>query len=120
MGIPNRLGDWHDTQDDEYLKLCVERLGLEPLRWVAQIVGLISSNSRITESSEASILINDVGCNVGQFYKGLRGSSLFPKLDYLGIDISETYLNHARNAFPRAQFEWHDISLPSPPPGHVT
>ena len=41
MEMPNQLEDWHGTQNDEYLTLCLERLNQKPVRWVAQIVSLI-------------------------------------------------------------------------------
>ena len=71
-------------------------------------------------SPEDNIYINDIGCNVGQFLKGLKENSSCSNFDYLGMDISETYLRHARDIFADDQFNLHDISVSPPRACHVT
>ena len=64
--------------------------------------------------SDRSVFINDIGCNVGQFFKGLVEAKLPFQVDYLGLDISTTYLRHALRQFPNAVFELHDIATARP------
>ena len=104
--------DWHLTQDEDYLRLCLDRLNQEPLKWVTQVVALIEQHGRRRDHSDRSMSVNDVGCNVGHLPKGLSEAGL--SCDYLGLDVSETYLRHAREAFPGHAFALHDISSSAP------
>jgi len=38
------------------------------------------------------------GCNLGQFWKGLKTRN--SQIDYTGFDIEEIYLENARKIFP--------------------
>jgi trans-aconitate methyltransferase len=104
--------EWQLTQNSEYLTLLRKRLSEPVLIWVEQFVDIINAHSVSRELQEA-IKINDYGCNVGHFYRGI--ASLMFKADYCGYDISETYLKIARDAFPNAIFENLDIAGSQPP-----
>ena len=54
------------------------------------------------------IKINDIGCNVGHFARNIN--ELKSDVDYRGIDISDVYLNIARQKFPELRFENQDFS----------
>jgi hypothetical protein len=109
MSANINLKDWQETQDDDYLKLCIERLSQPPLKWCEQFTDLINSN---LSKSATSVSINEIGCNVGHFFRVLERIPI--STNYIGFDISETYLNIARNSFPSGRFELLDITC-SPP-----
>lgn len=99
--------DWQSTQNQEYLTLVGRRLNEPRLMWVDQFAGIINDwvNKR---NSTSNILINDFGCNVGHFYRGIQ--VINGVIDYCGYDISETYLEIARKHFPEATFLNFDVS----------
>lgn len=104
--------DWQTTQSSEYLSLLQNRLKEPRLKWVDQFVEII--NNWINKKQwHTELLINDYGCNVGHFYRGVEGINA--PTNYCGYDISETYLGIARNCFPEANFLNLDIASPSPP-----
>lgn len=98
--------DWQHTQNQCYLTLLRERLKSPLLTWVVQFVEII--NNWIEVSPHSKLAINDYGCNVGHFYRGVEGVNAL--VDYNGFDISETYLKIARENFSDAQFFCLDIS----------
>jgi SAM-dependent methyltransferase len=51
--------------------------------------------------------INDIGCNVGHFYRNIN--QINSKVNYTGFDISKTYLDIAHSHFPEANFVLEDI-----------
>ncbi|MEI8011096.1 MAG: methyltransferase domain-containing protein [Candidatus Omnitrophota bacterium] len=89
------------SQDADYLDVCVKRMGGPVLTWVEQCLGLIHDPGRPR--------LNDIGCNVGQFYKGIREKGI--NIDYAGYDIEAVYLEKARLLFPdeAARFHYLDI-----------
>lgn len=110
--VGGRPGDWHRTQDEEYLRLVTDRLGGPPLRWVAQIVDMVAGE---VGSGAPPVSVNDVGCNVGQLLKGFREVPGAPEVDYLGLDCSDTYLEVGRRWFPEATFGLLDVIVERPP-----
>ena len=99
--------DWHITQNQEYLSLLSRRLTEPRLMWVDQFVGII--NDWVNKKKlNTKYSINDIGCNVGHFYRGIE--AINGMIDYCGYDISETYLEIARKHFPEAVFINFDIS----------
>jgi hypothetical protein len=102
--------DWHQTQNDSYYELLKERLTAKPLLWVEQFLEIINNSE--DRGSPSKIILNDIGCNVGHFYNGMLHNSI--NFDYVGYDISETYLNLARDHFNSAQFHYLDISKSLP------
>jgi hypothetical protein len=102
----NNNSDWHlQTQNSDYLDLSVNRLSSPILIWVSQITDIINSNIENFDNSE--IQINDIGCNVGHFYR--NNSEIKRKVKYTGFDISETYLEIGRSHFPEASFVNEDV-----------
>jgi 2-polyprenyl-3-methyl-5-hydroxy-6-metoxy-1,4-benzoquinol methylase len=97
--------DWHlETQNSDYLDVSEKRLTEPPLMWVNQFTEII--NSKFGTSQK--IKVNDIGCNVGHFARNIN--ELKSKVDYRGIDISDVYLNIARQKFPELRFENQDFS----------
>ena len=97
--------DWHlETQNSDYLEVSEKRLAEPPLIWVNQFTEII--NSKFGASQE--IKVNDIGCNVGHFARNIN--ELKSNVDYRGVDISDVYLNVARQKFPELRFENQDFS----------
>jgi SAM-dependent methyltransferase len=98
--------DWHlTTQNKDYLDLSIKRLNEPTLIWVSQFTDII--NSKIKSFDKPVLKINDIGCNVGHFYRNV--TEIKSKVNYTGFDISRTYLDIAHNHFPEANFILEDI-----------
>lgn len=106
---------FQETQPDEYLRYNVERAQSITLTWVEQVLDLIEERL----GAGASGSLNDVGCNVGHFWRGLRDRGL--NLDYRGWDIDETYLRAAVDVFPELEGRVArlDLTQGSPEPADV-
>ncbi len=103
--VQNKM-DWHlTTQNKDYLDLSIKRLDEPPLIWVSQFTDII--NAKVKIINEPIFKINDIGCNVGHFYRNI--SQIEFKVDYIGFDISQTYLDIAHNHFPEANFILEDV-----------
>src|SRR5690606_36942821 len=76
--------EWQNTQDAEYLQLCIDRLSQPPLRWIRQFVTLIDEDARTR--GDSSISVNDLGCCVGGYAGGIKELATVP-VDYVGHDI---------------------------------
>jgi len=100
--------DWHLTQNSDYLKLQENRLKQMPLKWCSQFAKILNNFYLSVEVSK-SILINDYGCAVGHFARVLPNLTSVES-SYLGIDISETYLEIVRNNFPKEEFIHVDLN----------
>jgi hypothetical protein len=116
-----RLGDepceWHLTQNDDYLRMWIDRLSKSPLRWVSQFVELIDAYA--AEHGLDRVRLNDIGCCVGGFIVGSRQQARVA-IDYHGYDLSDIYLREARKHFPEQEFRRLDISRDEPEPADVT
>lgn len=98
--------DWHlNTQNKDYLDLSIKRLNEPALIWVSQFTDII--NSKINSFHKPVLRINDIGCNVGHFYRNIN--QINSKVNYVGFDISKTYLDIAHNHFPEANFILEDV-----------
>jgi hypothetical protein len=99
--------DWHKTtQNDEYLQLCVERLDKPILKWVNQIATMLPKEP---------FSINEIGCNVGHFYRVIQGKNI----NYKGYDVSKTYLDIATQKFGEYFYEL-DITKQVPQTADIT
>jgi SAM-dependent methyltransferase len=83
---------------------------------VDQFIDLIYAHIKdvIGDNLDHPLYINDLGCNVGHFYRGCR--DLLKAFSYVGYDISETYLKIAKSLFEineSNQFRLLDFSLAS-------
>lgn len=98
--------DWHlNTQNKDYLDLSIKRLNEPALIWVSQFADII--NSKMKSFNKSVLRINDIGCNVGHFYRNIN--QINSKVNYTGFDISKTYLDIAHNHFPEANFILEDV-----------
>ena len=106
MQVVQSKMDWHlTTQNKDYLDLSIKRLNEPALIWVSQFTDII--NSKINSFNKPILRINDIGCNVGHFYRNVN--EIKSKVNYTGFDISQTYLDIAHNHFPEANFILEDI-----------
>ncbi len=106
MQVVQSKMDWHlNTQNKDYLDLSIKRLNEPALIWVSQFTDII--NSKIKSFDKPSLKINDIGCNVGHFYRNIN--QINSKVNYTGFDISQTYLDIAHNHFPEANFILEDV-----------
>ena len=94
-----------NTQNKDYLDLSIKRLNEPALIWVSQFTDII--NSKIKSIVKPVLNINDIGCNVGHFYRNTNEIEF--KVNYTGFDISKTYLDIARSHFPEASFIQEDV-----------
>jgi hypothetical protein len=104
------MSSFQDTQSDAYLELAVERARSDYLTWVEQVLDLIEE--RLGPGAEGSI--NDVGSNVGHFWKGLKRRDL--RLDYRGWDLDEQYLAKAVELFPELEGRVRRLDITQGPP----
>ena len=103
--VQNKM-DWHlTTQNKDYLDLSIKRLDEPPLIWVSQFTDII--NAKVKTINKPMFKINDIGCNVGHFYRNI--SQIKSQVDYTGFDISQTYLDIAHNHFPEVNFILEDV-----------
>lgn len=93
---------FHKSQNKEYLELCVERTLGDKFDWVNQFLDILGNTVGA---------INDIGCNVGQFYKALSGKN---KTNYVGYDIEPIYTEKAKELFPDGRFVVLDINKELP------
>jgi hypothetical protein len=101
---------FHQTQDQDYLDLCISRAQNEYLNWVEQFLDLIEQNVKL----ESGLSLNDIGCCVGQFWKGLARRAL--GISYHGYDIEDTYLREARRIFPELSDRVHYLDIATTKP----
>lgn len=92
--------DWHNTQNNEYLTLLLERLEQPKLLWVQQFARII--NSYIKENNLSNISIKEIGCNVGHFCRVLE--EINTNTTFYGYDTSDTYLAIAKQKFKHLNF----------------
>ena len=78
---------FQESQDKEYFSLCVHRAKKTYLVWVEQFLDIISENADMN----TTLKLNDIGCNLGQFWKGLKRRD-FVNIDYNGFDYEEMYV----------------------------
>ena len=106
MQVVQSKMDWHlTTQNKDYLDLSIKRLNEPALIWVSQFTDII--NSKIKSFDKPILRINDIGCNVGHFYRNVN--EIKSKVNYTGFDISQTYLDIAHNHFQEANFILEDV-----------
>lgn len=98
----NKKTMFHKSQNKEYLELCVERTLGDKFDWVNQFLDILGNTVGT---------INDIGCNVGQFYKALGGKN---KTNYVGYDIEPIYIEKAKELFPDGKFSLLNINNESP------
>ena len=78
------------------IKIYNERLKSITHDWVKQILGLILYERNLKKK----VKINDIGCNLFQFYKGLKTKNKKKRFDYFGYDHDKKYIKYGLNFFP--------------------
>jgi hypothetical protein len=104
------------SQEDGYLDLCVSRAQGEYLGWVEQFLEIIEEENFVGVKE-----ISDIGCNVGQFWKGLKRRD-HDQFLYSGFDYEKKYLEAALNIFPELEgrLHNHDLTKDSLPDTDIT
>jgi SAM-dependent methyltransferase len=107
---------FQESQDEAYLALCVERVRTQYLTWVEQFLDLLEERLQWDRPRT----LNDVGCNLGQFWKGLARREL--EVEYRGFDVEEVYIREAEQVFPElaGKLSLHDVTAEAPPPADIT
>lgn len=59
---------FQESQNKEYLQLCIDRAKDVELTWVEQFLDIIFD--KVDHARQ--LRLNDIGCNLGQFWKGLK------------------------------------------------
>jgi len=84
-----------ESQDEEFLDICINRVKNIELTWVNQTLNIIFDRVNL----DSQLRLNDIGCNVGPFWKGLKKHNK-STIDYFGYDIEESYLEETKKLFP--------------------
>jgi len=103
----------HQSQNKEYFNEIVRRVKEDYLVWVEQFLDIIEAN---IDSQNANTL-NDIGCNVGQFWKGLKRRNL--NIQYRGYDIEPIYIQTAKSIFPEINNFLYLINITKEKPKHT-
>jgi len=108
---------FQESQNREYLELCIHRAKNVDLTWVDQFLDIICDDV----STADQLRLNDIGCNLGQFWKGLKkgGKS---NIQYFGYDLETIYLEEAKKIFPEISERLFnlDITREKPPSCDIT
>lgn len=86
---------FHASQNQRYFDEVIRRANNEYLVWVEQFLDIIEEH--YNGLGEGHIRLNDIGCCVGQFWKGLKRRRL--NVEYYGIDVEPKYINTAMEIF---------------------
>lgn len=91
---------FHESQNEEYLNVCIIRAKEEYLAWVEQFLDIIEDTTCYDKRKylDKRKSLNDIGCNLGQFWKGLKKRHL--NIDYNGYDIEPIYIRETSKIFP--------------------
>jgi len=108
---------FQESQNKEYLELCIDRAKNVDLTWVEQFLDIICDNL----PSKSERRLNDIGCNLAQFWKGLKKRGV-GNIQYFGFDSEEVYLEEAKKIFPEISNKLFmlDISQEKPPECDIT
>ena len=99
----NQIEGWQHLHSPEYLESCTWRIKNIYLTWVEQFLDILE------EFDLADKRVNDIGCNLLQFYKGMRKRKLL--LQYYGYDIEEQYLDLAKGFFPEVEGRIQKVNI---------
>ncbi len=108
---------FQESQNKEYLELCIDRVKNHYLTWVEQFLDIILDNIVLGKK----LLLNDIGCNLGQFWKGLKKRKI-NDIQYFGYDLDEIYLEEAKKIFPEISKRLFklNIAIEKPPVCDIT
>ena len=79
------------SQNSEYLDTIIERAKNKYLIWVVQFLDIVRENISLKRRQK----LNDIGCNVGQFWKGLKRREF--NIEFRGYDIEPQYIAIAKS-----------------------
>lgn len=99
----NEIEGWQHLHSPKYLERCTWRIKNIYLTWVEQFLDILE------EFDLENKRINDVGCNLLQFYKGMDKRKL--PLQYYGYDIERQYLDLARDFFPQVKDRLQKVNI---------
>ena len=103
---------FQSTQTDEYLQMCIHRARHEYLTWVEQALDLIEQHQRPPgNGAQYRKSINDIGCNLGQFWKGLIRRETLREWTYTGYDVEDAYLRAAKEVFPELSTRLRQLDI---------
>lgn len=100
---------FQESQNSEYLEMCIERVKKIDLVWVEQILDIIYNEIEFSRHLD----LNDVGCNLGQFWKGLKNhrSGLQKIIKYYGYGSEKIYLDKIKEIFPEIYKNLSNIDI---------
>lgn len=81
------------------IEIYEKRIRTKNLKWVDQIIKILDKKF-LFKKTKKKYFLNDLGCNLFQFYKGLKSFKLEKKIIYKGYDHDITYLNLGLKHFP--------------------
>lgn len=94
------------SQNNEYVDIILKRLEDEiPLVWTSQFCNIIKNFKKNNIET-----LNDIGCQVGQFYKAIKYHNL-DFINYKGFDIEENYLIEFRKKFIECKCKTHLLDV---------
>tara|TARA_B100002003_G_C14026515_1_gene494923 strand:+ start:394 stop:1032 length:639 start_codon:yes stop_codon:yes gene_type:complete len=107
---------FQESQNKEFLQIIIERAKNVELTWVKQFLDIIFDNF----DHAHQLRLNDIGCNLGQFWKGLK--ERVGGIQYSGYDFEEVYLEEAKKIFPEISKRLFklDITQEKPPDCDIT
>jgi hypothetical protein len=99
----NQIEGWQCLHSPEYLESCTWRIKNTYLTWVEQFLDILE------EFDLANKRVNDIGCNLLQFYKGMRKRQ--SPLQYYGYDVERQYLDLAKGFFPEVKDRLQKVNI---------
>ncbi|OGX23518.1 MAG: hypothetical protein A2Y03_05070 [Omnitrophica WOR_2 bacterium GWF2_38_59] len=109
---------FHEALNEKCLEIYIDRVKNIDLIWVEQFLDIISE--RIC--SDSYFRLNDIGCNLGQFWKGLKKREWGKNINYFGYDCDDLYLEEAKKVFSEISdnlFKF-DVTQEKPPECDIT
>lgn len=86
---------FQESQNKEYLELLIDRARNVDLTWVEQFLDIIFDSV----DSERQLRLNDIGCNLGQFWKGLKKRGVI--FNILGTILKKFTMKKQRKYFQK-------------------
>ena len=94
------VNSWNQTQSFDYFEIQRKRIASVDLGWVSQALDIIQREM----ISSDKLSLKDVGCQMFQFYKGLKKRKLGIK--YYGYDLDESYIKFGMKYFPELESQF--------------
>lgn len=113
----SNLAEQHNTPLYDEIRTCTEsyfdRIGDHPtgVGWPNEADALVRYQVMldvIRESPAQPLTLLDFGCGLGHLYEYLQSQSL-PMIDYVGVDLSDRFVQQCRSKHPGVQFCCYDL-----------